>query len=186
MKKLVNRYPKVFALAVLCLLAIAGGIATPFWLYPTETQQLSIQESKDSNSDIQTVPGQLEKGTPTFKTILPSGKAIKDFGGWTRVSPPNRAPVYAYVDKIGAVPIAVSQQPLPKDFLSNVPEKVAELAQVYAADKKLNVGDSIAYLGTSAKGPQSVIVVKGGLLILIKASAVIPNSEWEKYIKSLS
>jgi hypothetical protein len=134
----------------------------------------------------QPVNGQLQKGTPEYDTVLPAGKSIQDYGGWTRVSPPNRDPVFAYTDKIGAIPINVSQQPLPKDFADQPEQQVQQFAAGYAANKKLNVDGATAFIGTSAKGPQSVIIVKDKLLILIKASAAIPDQQWEEYIQSLS
>lgn len=185
MKKIIKQHPRAIGILALWTVAMLIGIATPFLLYRAELTPDTADQTEPKDSRIQAVPGQLTKGTPTYKTLLPKGKTIEDFGGWTKVSPPNRAAVYAYADKIGAVPIRVSQQQLPKDFMTNTPEKVEQLARAYAAETKLNVGDAIAYIGTSAKGPQSVIVVKQRVLILIKASAAIPNSEWENYIKSL-
>lgn len=186
-RQLYRRHPRASRIIIGCVLAISAGIATPFLLYrtnsPTTTaingQQIPAATNQPTN-------GELQKGTPTYDTVLPTGKTIEDFGGWTRVSPPNRDPVYAYVDKIGAIPINVSQQPLPKEFSDQPAEQTELLARGYAANKKLQVGDAIAWVGTSAKGPQSVIVVKNKLLILIKASAAISDSEWEKYIQSLS
>ena len=187
MKSIIKRYPRAFTILLLSAVAVAVGVAVPVWQYRKISSESTSQNTskQTANGEIQVAPGQLEQGTPTFRTLLPAGKTIKDFGGWTKVSPPNRDPVYAYVDKIGAIPINVSQQPLPDDFANNKNEKVEQLALAYAADKKLNVGDAIAFIGTSAKGPQSVILAKNNLLILIKASAAIPNAEWEKYIKSL-
>jgi hypothetical protein len=43
----------------------------------------------------------LTKGTPEYTTVLPANKNIGELGGWTRVSPPDRNPVFAYIDKIG-------------------------------------------------------------------------------------
>ncbi len=187
MKSLLKKYPRAFTILFFSVFAIGAGIAIPAWQYRKVSETTSIQSSEKTadGGEIQVAPGQLQQGTPTFRTLLPAGKTIKDFGGWTKVSPPNRDPVYAYVDKIGAIPINVSQQPLPDDFVNDTEEKVEQLALAYAADKKLNVGDAIAFIGTSAKGPQSVILAKNNLLILIKASAAIPNAQWEKYIKSL-
>lgn len=187
MKKVFKQHPRALGLLVLWLIAALGGIATPFVLYKDEIYPETVESSKtEETSTIQPVPGQLTKGTPTYKTLLPAGKTIEQLGGWTKVSPPNRAPAYAYVDTIGSIPIRVSQQQLPKDFAANTAEEIDRLARAYAAETKLDVGDAIAYVGTSAKGPQSVIAVKNRVLILIKASAAIPNKEWEKYIKSLS
>lgn len=186
MKASVKTYPKAYRLLFFSLIAALIGIATPFQLYPNGQSNAKAQPGDAPVVENQPVTGPLQKGTPEYDTVLPKGKTIKDYGGWTRVSPPNRDPVFAYADKIGAIPINVSQQPLPKDFADQPDQQVQQFAAGYAANKKLNVNGATAYIGTSAKGPQSVIIVKGELLILIKASAAIPDTEWQKYIQSLS
>lgn len=122
---------------------------------------------------------------PEYSTMLPAGKSIETLGGWTRVSPPDREPVFAYVDKIDSNKIIVSQQPLPKQFKDNTASQVESFAKGYLADVKITAGNTTAYIGTSAKGPQSVIFSKNNLLILIKSSVKIDNSKWGEYISSL-
>ncbi|HRJ05969.1 MAG TPA: hypothetical protein PK911_00245 [Candidatus Saccharibacteria bacterium] len=157
-----------------------------YWYRPALSTAQNEQPNGLTAVENQPVSGSLQKGTPSYKTILPEGKSIDDFGGWTRVSPPNRNPVYAYPDTIGRIPINVSQQPLPDDFAKNdTPEKLKELAIGYAATKRLVAGDTIVYVGTSAKGPQSVIFTKHGLLVLIRASASVPDASWQQYVESL-
>jgi len=117
--------------------------------------------------------------------VLPAGKSIEDFGGWTRVSPPKRDPVFAFVDRIGGIPINVSEQRLPTDFKDDPDDQLRDLALAFGASKSIDAAGTIVYIGTSAKGPQSVIFRKGDLLVLIKASAAVPDDEWKKYIKSL-
>ena len=129
--------------------------------------------------------GTLTKGTPSYKTLLPAGKTIDQLGGWTRVSPPDRNPVFAFADSIAGTPIIVSEQPLPSDFQTDATEQVSLLAEGYHASKHLKVGDVSVYIGTSAKGPQSVIFTENDLLILIKAQAVISDDHWVGYINSL-
>lgn len=127
----------------------------------------------------------LTRGNPTFSTVLPAGKDAKSLGGWARVSPPGRDPVYAYVDKIGTTRITVSQQPLPANFKKDPADSVGELATNFSATDKLNANGTIVYIGTSAKGPQSVILTKDNLLILIKSDDTIPDQGWTDYINSL-
>lgn len=122
---------------------------------------------------------------PDYRTMLPDGKTIEQLGGWTRVSPSNRNPVFAYHDYIGKIPINVSQQPLPDEFKEDVESSIAELAHGYHADTSIEAGDTTAYIGTSAKGPQSVILAKNDLLILIKSSVAINDKLWVRYIDSL-
>src|SRR5690606_16113848 len=115
--------------------------------------------------------------TPSFETVQPDGKTVNQVGGWSLVSPENSAPVYAYTDMIDGVKITVSEQVLPREFQDNTPGKVEELAKQFNATTKLEGSESqIFYLGTSAKGPQSVILAKNNLLILIKSDKNIADS----------
>lgn len=122
---------------------------------------------------------------PSYQTILPSDKSIDDLGGWQRVSPPKNEPVYAYADEINGVAITVSQQPLPKSFQKDTDIKVAEVAKNFNATNEIDAGDTKVYLGTSAKGPQSVILTKNNLLILIKSDKKIDGIAWIDYVNSL-
>ena len=126
-----------------------------------------------------------QKGTPTYGTVLPAHKSIQSLGGWTRVSPPNRDAVYAYLDTLGSAHLIVSEQPLPKEFAADPEAQTKQLATNYNATQKLAIGSTTAYLGTSTQGPQSVIFQRNGLLILIKASSSVDNAVWKEYINSL-
>jgi len=131
----------------------------------------------------QLVLGDTEK--PSYRTVAPYGKSDQDSIKWRRVSPPGQDPVFAYSDAIKDTPISVSQQPLPRSFLKNTDESVAELAKKFNATTKIDAFGTPAYLGTSAKGPQSVILTKNGLLIMIKSQQKVPNQLWAEYIQSL-
>jgi hypothetical protein len=123
--------------------------------------------------------------TPSYPTLLPEGKTIQQLGGWGRISPPDKDPVYAFADRINGVNITVSQQPLPEDFKADTPASLAQLAHQFSANEELSVNGTTAYLGTSIKGPQSVLLTEYGLLILIKSDSKIPNDQWVEYIYSL-
>ena len=122
---------------------------------------------------------------PDYKTALPSGTSIEKLGGWERVSPPEKDPVFAFTDKIGEVSITVSEQPLPNSFKADVGGKISELAKTYNATNILDANGTKVYIGTSAKGPQSTIFTKNDLLILIKSQAKIDDKAWIAYINSL-
>ena len=145
-------------------------------------RQASTAPGGASLTKAQMDPG---KGKPAYPTVTPDGKPIEQLGGWTRVSPPDKNPVFAYADTIGSKNINVSQQPIPDEFKPNVEEQVAYMAKGYLANEKLVIGDVTAYVGTSAKGPQSVILAKNDLLILMKSSVKISSKEWSDYINSL-
>ncbi len=124
--------------------------------------------------------------TPEYQTTLPQGKSIKELGGWKRISPPGKAPVFAYADSLDDVPISVSQQTLPKSFKENTNDELAELAKKFNATTKVDASGIPVYIGTSAKGPQSTIFAKNNLLILIKSQSKIDNKSWARYAKSLN
>lgn len=132
-------------------------------------------------------PGVLHAGSqaPQFDAVLPQGKTIEKLGGWVRVSPPDKDPVFAFVDVVNGVQLNVSQQELPQNLRTDTAKKVAELAEGFAANEKIIADGVEAYVGTSIRGPQSVIFVKNDLLILIKSSSRLTNQQWAAYIHSL-
>ena len=125
------------------------------------------------------------KNQPDYQTVLPTGRTIEQLGGWHRVSPDGAAAVFAYSDTINKVEISVSQQSLPSILSSDDGSRLAELAKRFSATKKLTTASGVAYIGTSAKGPQSVILAKGSTLVLIKSQAHIDDEAWIAYIDSL-
>ncbi len=173
-----------FQKSVLVVICVGLGI---YWMLSNPIYHASSDGTPTEKSDTQlkSKTGNLVKGTPEYKTYLPAGKNIESYGGWTRVSPPDRNPVYAYSDTIFGTPINVSQQPLPKEFKPDTADQVAELAKGYHADHFITVKDTKVYIGTSAKGPQSVIFVKGETLILIKSSAKLSDDQWTSFVDSL-
>lgn len=127
-----------------------------------------------------------EVNGPNYTTILPEGESVVTLGGWKRISPPENDAVYAYSDEIDNVVITVSQQPLPAKFGRNIDAQVKKLAQGYNATDKIMADDTDVYIGTSSKGPQSVILAKEDLLILIKSQNKVSNDNWKKYVESLT
>jgi len=163
----VNKGKKTI-LVVIIALAVAAIIAG-----------ILIVRSNSANKD-----GMLLK--LDYQTILPSGKTITDLGGWQRVSPPESDPVYAYTDTIKGVSVSVSQQPLPDSFKDDADTQVTDLAKKFNATAQIDSDGVIVYIGTSAKGPQSVIFTKNDLLILIKSQQKISDTDWANYIASLT
>lgn len=121
---------------------------------------------------------------PTFQTILPTGKSVQDVQG-KMLRPPNSEPVFSYNDKINGKTINVTQQPLPESFKNDPTTKVAEMAKNFNATNQIEAGNTIVYIGTSAKGPQYAIFSKSDLLILIKSEEKIDDGAWTIYINSL-
>ena len=164
---------KIIWIIALSMIAIGGAFLAWHMTHAVRT----ISEVDSSGTPV---------ATPTFQTILPSGKSISSLGGWHRVSPPGNDPVFAYTDKLAGVPIIVSEQQIPKSFDGKVSQKVADVAKSYSADDKLTVDGTIVYVGYSLKGPQSVIFTKKNLLILIRSDALISNTAWGTYVASLT
>lgn len=149
-----------------------------YWLNGNSTTNATDPNSLEASFN-------LERGTPKYPTVMPAGKTAESLGGWTRISPKDRNPVYAYVDKIGNTSINVSQQPLPENFLADTAAKVEQLAINFKANEKVTIGSMDVHIGTSANGPQSVIFYKDTTLVLIKSTNKIDTNQWTQYINSL-
>jgi len=178
-KKTAVKIPRKFLIGG----AIVLVIGLYFLLRPASLA--TTENPADAPRDVSKAATSLQHGTPDYDTILPSDKTIEQLGGWTRVSPPDRNPVFAYIDTIGNAQINVSQQPLPKGFEIESDGHLEQLAAGYKANQKITAGSTPVYIGTSAKGPQSVIFSKSNLLILIKSTVKISNDKWTTYVNSL-
>ncbi len=144
------------------------------------------QRNQEVASDTPTVAEEDKRAkTPTFTTVLPSGKTINDLGGWTRASPVGANPVFVYVDYIGDARINVNQQPLPEDFKTDTQMKVEELAVNFKATEKLTVNDLIVHIASTSQGPQTAIFTKNNLLIFLRSNTPISSDSWITYINSL-
>lgn len=125
--------------------------------------------------------------SPPFHAALPNSTPIRDLGGWETKTAPSGDTFYAFSDTINGVAIRVSQQALPASFKTNTSQKIAELAKGYNATTPLTTDTTsvTAYIGSSARGPQSVIFAKDDSLVLIQSEGVISNAAWATYIASL-
>lgn len=132
-----------------------------------------------------TSQAEIGNDAPNFTPVLPKNETIEHLGGWQKMTPPNSDPFFVYIDSLDGVSINVSQQRLPPKFRTNPSQSITELARAYNANTKLDVDDMTVYIGSSAKGPQSVIFMKNDLLITIKSWATIDNGAWVAYIQSL-
>ena len=154
---------------------VAAGVSIGIVILTTSksaSQPTTTQKSDTSN-------------TPPYTTLLPEGKSIDQLGGWHKLASPNGDIAYAYTDTINGVTISLSQQPLPDAFKADAATKLASLAKSDNATDSLDINGVSAYVGTSAKGPQSVYYTKNGLLILVKSEASLPDASWKKYLASL-
>lgn len=122
---------------------------------------------------------------PEFAVLSPDGAGVGNLGGFAKISPPDAPPVYTYKDEIVAVPVTVSQQQLPEILQDDRVTKLKELAEQFNAKDEIYVDDDVAYIGTSVKGPQSVVFVKGNILMLIASDTKISNKDWVEYLATL-
>lgn len=161
---------------------VIGGVivivgALVLWSVVNQQSTAKKTAARNSNESVENLE---------YQTVLPESKSISELGGWKRISPEKSDPVFAYSDKIGDVPISVSEQPLPASFKTNVDDQIAELAKKFNATTKIDASGTKVYIGTSAKGPQSAILTKNGLLVLIKSENKVDEKDWTAYIKSLN
>jgi len=119
---------------------------------------------------------------PSFDTVLPNGKE-DDAADKVKFDPQKQ--VASFTDNIGTTQITVSQQPLPEPFKEDTDEKVKKFAEGYNAKTVINESNPKAYIGTSGKGPQTVIFTKNNLLIFIKSANTIDKDQWADYITRL-
>jgi len=74
---------------------------------------------------------------------------------------------------------------LPASFKNNVDTQVGEVAKKFNATTQFQANDTKVYIGTSAKGPQSLIFTKNNTLVLIKSLQKVEDKSWVAYINSL-
>ncbi len=163
-------------------------IAIAFFIAIAITTILILNEKNPSEGAVNPVEVAEEDKrakTPSFVTVLPTGKTIESLGGWTRASPMGTNPVFVYVDYIGDTRINVSQQPLPEDFKTDTDMKVEELAVDFKATEKITVNNLVVHIASSAQGPQTAIFTKNDLLILARSNVTLSNDTWISYINSL-
>lgn len=159
---------------------IAVLLILAFMLFrPKSTALISTASLPDASKN----PTLLVPGTPSYDTLIPQGKSIKDLGGGLVRNDKN--PLFVYVDKIGNVSINVSEQPLPESFKPAVNQHVKDLAVGFGASTRLTIDGNTVYIGTYEKGLQRVIFSKNDLLILMSANTNISSADWSSYISSL-
>lgn len=179
--------PRIARKRLLLFVGVIGVVAAGIGGYAVyrDHHKKAAPTAADTGIKVTHLNAAQAKGKPDYDTVLPAGKTIADFGGWVRVSPENKNPVYAYADQIKNVLVNVSEQPLPATFKADIDTAMDDLATQYSANDRQKVGSMNVYIGTSIKGPQSVLFVKGDLLILIKSASKIPDTDWVTYIRSL-
>jgi hypothetical protein len=120
---------------------------------------------------------------PTFKTLAPNGALTTTVS--KAITYDQSKKVASFEDTINGVQITVSMQPLPDSVKPDVSANVQKIAEGFAANTKLNVSSGDAYLGTSEKGPQSIVGDKNNLLVFMYSSTKIDQQAWANYFNAL-
>lgn len=177
------RVSKKVLIIAACLAVVAITVYGGLRLFQGNSEKMAKKNTPPISSE---TLGAANQAGPQYNTVLPAGKTIEQLGGWGRVSPINKEPVFAYVDSINGVQINVSQQPLPVDFKTDMADQLGKLAEQFSANQKITAGDTVVYVGTSLEGAQSAIFSKEGLLILIKSATKLTTQQWADYVISLN
>lgn len=158
-------------------LAIAGSLIGVLAIVGFSAAQVLPSKSKPT--------GQVQGATamaqnPDFEIITSSTTPTQQvkFDGEKKVA--------QFPDKVGDQTVVVSQQQLPDNFKSDPESEVKKLAEGFSATDVLTTGgDQVAYLSTSAKGAQTVLLQKNGLLIFLFSTEPIAKDIWSNYIATL-
>lgn len=164
-KRFTNKQLGILSSALIAVTAI-GVIAVHFKNTSKEQGNTGVLSASSQNAN--------------FSTLNPDKSAS---ASEKRYDPEKK--VVSYTDSIGGVGITISQQQLPAGFQDNTEDKVKKLAQDFSANEVLSTANPTAYLGTSVKGPQTVIFAKNGLLVFIQSTKRIDNHDWAEYITNL-
>lgn len=119
---------------------------------------------------------------PKFDIVTPAGRDIKK----ESIQYDAEKNFAKYDDQIDGVQISVSQQPVPNNFKGNEAAELKLVAEGFAAKDQLQTDNDVAaYIGRSAKGPQTVILIKKDKLMFIKTASQIDVKSIEVYVNNL-
>lgn len=139
--------------------------------------------SHDNAKNKPAVQGDTKSAVPDFQTVTPNGDITDTTSQKIQYDPAKK--VASFTDKLNGYEITVSMQPIPANFKPNIGDNVKKVAEQFAANTVLEVDNGSAYLGTSAKGPQSLVGYRGDLLVFMKSETKIDNKAWTDYFNSL-
>jgi len=175
------------AIAVVFVSLLAGGM----YQFSSNDNPASVNEvagvvdSQKSESGQQNSIGELPKETPRFTILTPSGKTYADFD-IVRVSPEGNDPVYTFIDMVETSEVSVSQQEVPKSFEYNKSVELERVAKEFQAIDVIQIDSMKVFHGVSDKNKQqSLIFIKGDLLVFIKSPQKLSDEAWAGYILNL-
>lgn len=142
-----------------------------------------VFRSSNNNKVTTEILGSSQQNIPTFDTLEPGNDITRTKSGQLAFDPSKD--VASYTDVIAETVVTVSQQPLPATFQNNPTNELATFAQGINATEKLEIGEVVAYLGMSEKGPQTIVFIKNQKLLFITAEKKLPSVALFEYIRSL-
>lgn len=159
----------------------AGGVVAVVLIGTSTTTFLVTRPDGNKTSDKPGVLADTDQKAD-FQYSLPKGGG-DGLEGAVRFDAERK--VVNYKDSIGGVAITVSQQPLPEAFRQDTDSKVKKMAEGFSATKTIATANPTAYIGSSEKGPQTVIFSKKDLLVFIQSAKKIDDHDWAEYITNL-
>lgn len=159
-----------FVAGAFIVVVVVGVIAT------------QIHSSKGNESGQTGVLGAKDE-RPNFDYLLPNGKVSDTTGNTGSFNKESKT--VSYADSIGGVKIVIHQTPLADELKNDTEAKVKEIAEKNAFSKTLATANPTAYLGTSARGQQTVMFSKKSLLVFIQSEEGIDEHDWAEYITNL-
>ncbi len=163
---------------------VTGGVVSLVIVISLVTLFTHTPTKQASDKDESSVLGGTTVAKPSFAPIVPGGSVAETVDG--RVAYDAEKQVVSYQSKVASgTTVTVSQQKSPESFKSNPDFELKKLAEQFSANQTLQVGGAVAYLGTSTKGPQTVVYYSNELLIFLFSTEKLSSSDWEEYIASL-
>ena len=142
-------------------------------------------EKATKGASTQQNPNNLPREKPTFKILYPGTKTETTVGEIVRITPSNVGAAYTYVDNLGSSQLNITQQELPDKFKANQNDELKKLAENFQAKSVIKVDSITVYHGESASGAQSLLFIKGNLLVTIKATQKLSDDTWAAYVSAL-
>lgn len=165
-----SRWGNVATLCALGLIVVFGAVS------------LVAISGKSSSTNNQTVLSDTT-ATPEFKMIFPEGVQTNIDNNYVSFNSDKN--IASYTDKIGAITVTVSQQPLPARFNNNLETELDREAKKAGAIEIIVPSNPITYVGTAANGVQTAVFYKHDLLIYVRAANKVDNLDWTDYVRSL-
>lgn len=149
------------------IVALAATIFIAGTLLPGNPPQNTPSEVKGAST------------SPKFTALAPGGDTSSQF----RYD--NKREVISSSHNLKGIDIILSQQVLPEAFRGNPQNNVLETAKRFNATKEIKAGETTAYAGKSADGPQTILFHKNDILVFIYSPIELDNETLAAFIENL-